>query len=105
MASTPPSSGSSQTHIASPASSIHDVSADKEKQAVAAAEAEAEQAVVVPVKEEPAVDPFLVKLDPSEVGTALPFSQKVACMFVICTSAFCVTCASSMVSIIVSTLD
>lgn len=42
-------------------------------------------------------DKFLVNLDENEFATALPTAQKWWCLFVISSSALCVTCASSMV--------
>lgn len=46
--------------------------------------------------DEKSADPFLVVLDPSEKATAFPFWRKAYSMLVICSSALCVTCASSM---------
>ncbi|KAF8311215.1 MFS general substrate transporter [Clavulina sp. PMI_390] len=47
-------------------------------------------------------DPFLVELDEFERAPALPFATKCFAMLVVCSSALCVTCASSMAA---STLD
>lgn len=52
----------------------------------------------MPPSEKVVKDPFLVTLDESELPTSLPKIEKWATLMVICTSALCLTCASSMVS-------
>jgi MFS family permease len=44
------------------------------------------------------IDKFLVKLEPLELATAYSRPQKWWTLIVVCSSALCVTCASSMVS-------
>lgn len=84
----------------SAATTTMEAPSDPEKAAVRDAEIAKNSAAPQSSEKSEEVDKFLVKLDHDELPTSFPMMRKWFIMFVICSCAMCVTCASSMVRLV-----